>query len=78
MELLFEVKAYLLDLDEEYKGTEDLADTTYEVERAKYICYICKSHLTMAWQFSLQLRLRVFSLHNVTEKINFLSTAITT
>jgi hypothetical protein len=31
MELLLEVKAYLLDLDEEYKGTENLADTTYEV-----------------------------------------------
>jgi hypothetical protein len=25
------VKAYLLDLDEEYRGTENLDDTTYEV-----------------------------------------------
>ena len=31
MELLLEVKAYLLDLDEEYRGTENLEDTTYEV-----------------------------------------------
>jgi hypothetical protein len=31
MELLLEVKAYLLDIDEEYTGTENLADMTYEV-----------------------------------------------
>ena len=31
MELLLEVKAYVLDLDEEYRGTENLEDTTYEV-----------------------------------------------
>ncbi|XP_028399716.1 prolyl 3-hydroxylase 2-like [Dendronephthya gigantea] len=30
MELLLEIKSYLLDLDEEYKGSEYLADTTYE------------------------------------------------
>ena len=36
MELLLEIKSHLLDLDEEYKGTEYLADTTYEVNNIKY------------------------------------------
>lgn len=31
MELLRNVKSYLLELDEEYKGDEDLEDETFEV-----------------------------------------------
>ena len=32
MELLENAKSYLIDLDEEYRGSEDLEDTTYKVE----------------------------------------------
>lgn len=48
MELLIEVKSYLLDLDEEYRGTENLEDTTFEVLHH----YKNASKLIYSWSFT--------------------------